>query len=152
MPSSSSALANCVGSRLPRSCSSRVPLVEFWNMLCRSLYRAIGVASDDLPEHQHVAVGVLLLTEQSEWDRPGGVIHGADESQMWSATLQPVVPAPLSAATFPPGGSAPFEGSAWALGDDEGFRFPQPKGPAGRWSRDRWRICQHLGQMGVVEA
>ena len=37
-----------------------------------------SVAIDDLPGIMHVAVGVLLLTEQSEGDCPGGVVHGAD--------------------------------------------------------------------------
>ena len=121
-PSSSSALANCVRSRLPRSClPDRLPGGNMPG-------RCTGLRIDDLPEHQ-CSRGRPPAEEQSEGDCPGGVVHGADESQMWSGPAS--CAGSQSAAAFPPGGSAPFEGSAWALGDDEGFRL---KEPAGRWS------------------
>ena len=45
------------------------------------------VAIDDLPEHHHVAVGIFLVSEHSEWDRPCGVVDGADESQAGASAL-----------------------------------------------------------------
>ena len=43
------------------------------------------VVVDNLPEHQQVPVGVLLLSEQGEGDCPGGVVHSADEGQVGSS-------------------------------------------------------------------
>ena len=98
MPSSSSALANRGVTPSPellfQTLRSPGGVLEYAMPVAVQCHWD-SVAIDDLPEHQHVAVGVLLLTEQSEGDRPGGVVHGADESQMWSATLQPVVPTPI---------------------------------------------------------
>ena len=51
------------------------------------------VVVDNLPEHQQVPVGVLLLSEQGEGDLPCGVVHGAYEGQLRPPALQPVVPA-----------------------------------------------------------
>ena len=114
-----------------------------------------SVTIDDLPEHQHVAVGVLLLTEQSEGDRPGGVVHEADESQMWSATLQPVVPAPIYLQQHSllgvalPSKVALGRSATTGASDSPGQKDP-PDG--GARQMDALPICQHLGQMRVVEA
>ena len=43
--------------------------------------------------HQQVALGVLLLPEQGARDLAGGVVHSADQREVWASALKPVVPA-----------------------------------------------------------
>ena len=84
------------------------------------------VAVDDALEHQHVSVGILLLSEQGKWDRPGGVVHGADEGQVRSSALKPVVAAPIDLRQHPLLGIAlPSTVSPGGLADAAGSACPQ---------------------------
>ena len=114
-----------------------------------------AVPVDDLLEHDQVAVGVLLLPEQGEGDRPGGVVHGADERQVGAAALQPVVPAPVDLQQHPllgvalPSTVALGRPAAARTADAPGQQDP-PDGGAGQ--ADALPLRQHLGEMRVVEA
>ena len=110
---------------------------------------------DNVLEHQHVAVGIFLLSEQGERDLPRGVVHSADQGQVWASALQPVVAAPIDLQQHPLLGIA--LPSAVAFGGSAATWTPQSSGqqdpPHGRVGQmDILSLCQHLGQMGVVES
>ena len=112
------------------------------------------VALDGLFEHQHVAVGVLLLPKQGGGDRPGGVVDGPYQSQVGTPAHEPVVPAavdlqqhPLLRVALTP---------AIALGGPARPRAThstRQQNPPDRRARqsDPFALGQHLGQVGVVE-
>ena len=50
-------------------------------------------AAHHLPEQLEVALGILLLPEAGPGDQAGGVIDAADQGEVGSSTLQPVVTA-----------------------------------------------------------
>ena len=114
-----------------------------------------AAAVDDLLEHEQVAVGVLLFSEQGEGDRPRGVVHGPDERQAGSPTLQPVVPAPVDLQQHPLLGVAlPAQialARSAAAGAPNTARQQHPPDGGAR-EADALPLGQQLGQMRVVEA
>ena len=113
-----------------------------------------SAALDDLLEHQHVALRVLLLPEQGEGNHSRGVVHGADQGQAWPPTLQPVVTAPIDLQQHPLLGVACPAQVAPARAPAPGTADPtrqQDSPDGGAREVDALPPGQHLGQMRVVE-
>ena len=114
-----------------------------------------AVAGDDLLEQEQVAVGVLVLPEQGEGHRPGGVVHGPDEGEAGAAPLQPVVLAPIDLQQHPllrvalPAPIALTRATAARTVDS-----PRQQDPSDGGARqaDALPLRQQLGQMRVVKA
>ena len=138
--------------------------VDAVGLLGRSLEDTVPVAVEgrgdavsiyDLPEHHHVALGVLTLSEQRGRDSPRGVVHGADQRHPGTSPLQPVVLAavylqqhPLLRVALP---------SAVAPGGLAAARTPHSCGQqdppdGGARQVNPLVLRQHLRQVGVVEA
>ena len=110
---------------------------------------------DNVLEHQHVAVGIFLLYEQGEkgpspWRRqrlrPGsdtGLGPEASRGGSHRSAEHPLLGIALPSAVAP-GGSA----ATWTP-QSSGQQDP-PHGRAGQM--DILSLCQHLGQMGMVES
>ena len=45
------------------------------------------VVLDDSSEHQQVPLSIFLASEQSERDRPGGIVHNSDQAHVGSSPL-----------------------------------------------------------------
>ena len=52
-----------------------------------------AATADHLAEDVEVPLGVLLVSEDGPGDQAGGVVNGADQAQVWPASLEPVVAA-----------------------------------------------------------
>ena len=113
------------------------------------------VSLDDAFEHQQVAVSILLLPEQGERDCARGVVRSTDECEVGSSALQPIVSASINLQQHPLLGvslpsAAVLGGSARPWSPDTIRQQDPSDGRPGQM--DTLSLCQHLGQMGVVES
>ena len=100
-------------------------------------------------------MGIFLLPEQGEGDRTCGVVHSANQGQVWASALKPVVAASIDLKQHPLLGIAlpsavALGGSAATWTSQSSGQQDPPHGRAGQM--DILSFCQHLGQMGMVES